>query len=165
MLHNVRKSLQLTIFIGLILLLKLLSCSIEFCKSCLHFGWRHLSENEIPASAGLYLALDVQDGTLILLLFLLWLVGIFVYHQICISLAYCDFCVAHTQWRKKRAITFVANPAFGGRGQEIRRSRKHSAFDSTLGYPGEGWKDKLLSMATWLSLKPLRCSVKICKSC
>ena len=50
-------------------------------------------------------------------------------------------------------IIFVGNPAFGGRGPGIRRGmrrkRKNTNFDSTLGYPGEGWKDKLLSMATW----------------
>ena len=164
MLHRAKKSLRLTIFIGLILLLKLLRCSVKICTSCCHFKWQDLSEHEIPVSTGLFLALDKQDESLFLL-FLLWQVGIYIYHQICIGLSYCDSCIARKKWWKKRAITFVANPAFGGRGQGIRRSGKHSAFDSTLGYPGEGWKDKLLSMATWLSLKPLRCSVKICKSC
>ena len=47
---------------------------------------------------------------------------------------------------------FVGNPAFGGRGSGVHRKSKrkkvcNKCFDSTLGYPGEGWAT--LRIATW----------------
>ena len=51
--------------------------------------------------------------------------------------------------RRTRQLVFVGNPAFGGRGQGVRRTLRggNKTFDTTLGYPGEGWAQ--LSMATW----------------
>ena len=52
--------------------------------------------------------------------------------------------------RKIRQLVFVGNPAFGGRGTGIRRTLRcgnNKKFDSTLGFPGEGWAT--LSLATW----------------
>ena len=50
----------------------------------------------------------------------------------------------------KRLLIFVGNPAFGGRGPGIVRNKgnnKNKTFDSTLGFPGEGWAP--LRFATW----------------
>ena len=52
----------------------------------------------------------------------------------------------------KRVTIFTGNPAFGGRGAGIRRKKRrkrgrHKTFDSTLGFPGEGWAQ--LRLATW----------------
>ena len=51
--------------------------------------------------------------------------------------------------RKRYHATFTSNPAFGGRGQGICLTfRKNGrTFDSTLGFPGEGWNP--LRLATW----------------
>ena len=53
-------------------------------------------------------------------------------------------------------IVCVVSPAFGGRGRGVWRTiklktSKDGMFDTTLGYPGEGWsaKNKFLSMTTW----------------
>ena len=56
-----------------------------------------------------------------------------------------DFIIAH-----------VGNPAFGGRGAGIYRVKLGGRFackefDSTCGFPGEGWSNRfpLMKMATW----------------
>ena len=56
---------------------------------------------------------------------------------------------SHAGTKSLRQRVFVGNPAFGGRGQGIRRKLRggNKTFDSTLGFPGEGWDQ--LSMATW----------------
>ena len=61
-------------------------------------------------------------------------------------------CGPHTE---KRPEIFTGNPAFGGRGPGVRRvkkrktskKRKGRIFDSTRGFPGEGWAQ--LRFATW----------------
>ena len=56
----------------------------------------------------------------------------------------------HVGYKRKRRVyrrpRFVGNPAFGGRGPPYVVSG-YKIFDSTLGYPGEGWAK--LSFATW----------------
>ena len=59
---------------------------------------------------------------------------------------------------RRRVTTFVGNLAFGGRGPELRRAIHHKGnsdsqkafnalFNSSMGFPGEGWAR--LTMATW----------------
>ena len=56
-----------------------------------------------------------------------------------------------------KAIFILCNPAFGGRGSGIIRSMVSSnlaqqrQFDSTKGFPGEGWSKNFpqLTLATW----------------
>ena len=56
---------------------------------------------------------------------------------------------SHLAKKSREQFVFVGNPAFGDRGQGIRRNLRSSnkSFDATLGFPGEGWS--FLSMATW----------------
>ena len=50
---------------------------------------------------------------------------------------------------RQQPFVFTSNPAFGGRGEGVRRTLRggNKTFDATLGFPGEGWEQ--LSMATW----------------
>ena len=59
MLHNAKKSLLLTIFIDLILLLKLVHCSIKVFESFYHFICQYLIEHEIPVSIRPELVLNI----------------------------------------------------------------------------------------------------------
>ena len=64
--------------------------------------------------------------------------------------------ILHRKEGRMRLATSEENPALGGRGPGIQRSftktmlhkiRRQQKFDSTLGFPGEGWGT--LKMATW----------------
>ena len=72
--------------------------------------------------------------------------------------------------KRWRGVWHVGNPAFGGRGAGIWRrhckTNARLAFDSTLGFPGEGWSSKFpnLHMATW-NTRSLTCErFEYCKS-
>ena len=61
--------------------------------------------------------------------------------------AYCNLPAKTRRERKReRKRAYYGNLAFGGRGPPyVVRGRR--TFDSTLGFPGEGWPQ--LSIATW----------------
>ena len=62
----------------------------------------------------------------------------------------CYQLIKYTTTKKKSQFIITANLAFGGRGCGIIRTanrKNDKEFDSTLGFPGEGWD--VLRIATW----------------
>ena len=72
------------------------------------------------------------------------------------NLSFTDFLLSSTYKRQELVIVQIiveGNLAFGGRGSGVRWKKQSKnpldKFNSTLGFPGEGWKFKFLSVTTW----------------
>ena len=89
-------------------------------------------------------------------------------------LACCLYLVFKAGGIRKKCTVFTGNLAFGGRGPELRRSLHRGGknatceksdstlFDSTRGFPGEGWGR--FTMATWNTRSLTFERLQYCKS-
>ena len=115
--------------------------SLSFLQIC--FYSEVAGVTVVPLSWGMYLAIEPKASALVLLYSILgsgfnWYLE-FVF--LC-----CALIALSNKPKRRRRWLQTGNLAFGGRGVGIWRSkrrRKGRLFDSTLGYPGEGWSSTL----------------------
>ena len=130
------------IIVGKLIMLLLVTCPAVIFKSCGRLmRYYRLSAMLQFAWMGLLLILHSWE-----LLLPAKILGDYVKQQV---LCFLISLLRSKSGMRMRQQVFVGNPAFGGRGQGIRRKLRggNKTFDSTLGFPGEGWAQ--LSMATW----------------
>ena len=159
MLHSAEKSLSSFRFLVIRILINFLCCSVKVCKSYCQFSWCGDCELLFPIPSGIVLASRRWDELLVLLFLLSSLANLFFQQKWYLALinifeniAYAKTCKDKWQLRlnrrrhkfRRRRQSRLDTTRLFARFLLQRRSR---LFDSSLGFPGEGWNS--LRMATW----------------
>ena len=162
MLHRAEKSLSSIHLWVTRILIHFLCCSTHICKSSCQLIWQIDCELLFPIPPGIFLA-SKQLDEICILLFLLSSLGYTISQQQLYNLfVYIFENVAfektrknELQMRRRRHLKKLLRRrcARFARERKIAKTRLsiltqwQKLFDSTLGYPGEGWE--FLKMATW----------------
>ena len=139
---------------GLQLWLVFFCLMTAYCVQCQFFGT--LSNFLVSAAAEIIIAFRLQILNWFLTLEMITkriCDGIFLFLFVLCQFGTYEFSLP---LGKHETIPETRNPAFGGRGPGLLSRAKNNVqstylFDSTRGYPGEGWSNKfpLLTMVTW----------------
>ena len=159
MLHSVEKSLSSSHFLVIRILINFLCCSVNVCKSYCRFSWCSDCKLLFPVPSGIILA-SRQWDELFVLLFLLSSMGNLFFQQkrylvllyIFENITYVKTCKdkwqlrldrRHNKLRRRRRSRLETKRLIA----RFIMQRRSKLFDSSLGFPGEGWGS--LRMATW----------------